>query len=113
MRSAALIVLSSDATFWESWPWRVLSWASSDWRVCSAACKAACCDVSGPSAADDCVIWFCRVIRRVDDSVCRICCFSGLGGIAGVGRFAFVVGRAISKGESSMRFGCGVLGFGG
>lgn len=66
----------------------------------------------GPRAADDCVIWFWRVVKRVEDKVWRMCCFSGLGGIAGVGRFAFVVGRAISKGESSIRFGWGVFGFG-
>lgn len=49
----------------------------------------------------------------MEESVSSMCCFSGLGGMAGVGRFALVVGRAMSKGESSMRFGCGVFGFGG
>lgn len=49
----------------------------------------------------------------MEDSVSRICCFSGLGGMAGVGMLAFVVGKAMSKGESSIRFGCGAFGFGG
>lgn len=43
-----------------------------------------------------------------------MCCFSGFGGMAGVGRFAAVeLGRETSKGESSMMFGWAGFGFGG
>jgi len=42
-----------------------------------------------------------------------MCCFSGFGGMAGVGKFVVVeLGRETSKGESSIMFGCWGLGRG-